>query len=239
MTVGYVQSGVGTRDQKVAAGTGWPYLPAIRGLRFEAHAGDLVYHSKRSLDVTLAGMLLLLCLPLIGVIALLIRLDSPGPVFVGQDRVGRQLRPFRMLKFRSMVADAELRLDALRHLNQTDGPTFKIRRDPRITHLGLLLRRSSLDELPQLVNVLRGQMSIVGPRPPFPGEVAADHYRQSLRLRCTPGMTGIWQVSGRSDLGYEAMVQMDLRYLREASLRTDVAILFRTIPAVISGKGAW
>src|SRR5438093_10156465 len=146
MTVGYVQGGVGVRDQGIAGRSGWPLLPAIRGLRFEAHAGDLGYQWKRSLDVMLAGMLLLLCLPLIAVIALLIRLDSPGPIFVGQDRIGRQLRPFRMLKFRSMVADAELRLDALRHLNQTDGPIFKMRRDPRITRIGLLLRPSSLDE---------------------------------------------------------------------------------------------
>jgi lipopolysaccharide/colanic/teichoic acid biosynthesis glycosyltransferase len=172
-------------------------------------------------------------------IALLVKLDSGGPVFIRQERVGRHFRPFYMLKFRSMVVDAELRRNELLDRNEADGPIFKIRRDPRITRVGSLLRRSSLDELPQFLNVLRGEMSLVGPRPPFPGEVGLDHYRQSLRLRCTPGMTGIWQISGRSDVGYDAMVEMDLRYLRDASFITDLSILLRTIPAVVSGKGAW
>jgi lipopolysaccharide/colanic/teichoic acid biosynthesis glycosyltransferase len=240
MAVGYLNRGSSAGNSAIAADViKWPAGSAIRGLRFEAHAGDLTYTWKRALDVSIAVALLVIVAPVAATIALLIRLTSPGPIFIRQERVGKHLRPFFMFKFRSMVVDAEIRREDLLHLNEADGPIFKIKRDPRITRVGAFLRRSSLDELPQLVNVLRGEMSIVGPRPPFPGEVEKDRFRQSQRLRCVPGMTGIWQVSGRSDLGYEAMVQMDLRYLREASVRTDLAILLRTVPAVLSGKGAW
>jgi lipopolysaccharide/colanic/teichoic acid biosynthesis glycosyltransferase len=194
--------------------------------------------SKRALDVAVGATFLVLASPLLLVIAGLVRLDSVGPVLIGQDRVGRGLRVFRIYKFRSMVAGAEEMRESLLHLNEAQGPTFKIRNDPRLTRIGSFLRRSSLDELPQLLNVLRGDMSLVGPRPPFAHEVEHDLLRQRARLRFPPGMTGLWQVSGRSNLNYEAMVRLDLRYVRGWSFLSDLRILLRTIPVVITGKGA-
>ena len=194
--------------------------------------------SKRALDVAIGGTLLVLLSPALLLIAGLVRRDSAGPVVIGQDRVGRGLRTFRIYKFRSMVAGAEEMRESLLHLNEAEGPTFKIRNDPRLTRVGAFLRRSSLDELPQLWNVVRGDMSLVGPRPPFAHEVEHDLLRQRARLRFPPGMTGLWQVSGRSNLNYEAMVRLDLRYVRGWSFLRDLRILLRTIPVVITGKGA-
>ena len=240
MAVGYLSPDVGVAGAPITSDAAVPWRDSRgRGLRFERDAGDTWSLRKRAFDVTLATFLLLSFAPVIALIAVFILVDSPGPVLIKQLRVGKNLRPFWMLKLRSMVVDADLRRDALSHLNQAGGPTFKIRKDPRVTRVGSLLRRSSLDELPQLLNVLRGEMSLVGPRPPFPGEVAQDPYRQQQRLRCMPGITGIWQISGRSNLDYEAMVEMDMRYLRDASVLKDLRIVLRTIPAVISGKGAW
>jgi lipopolysaccharide/colanic/teichoic acid biosynthesis glycosyltransferase len=193
---------------------------------------------KRALDVAVGGALLVVVAPALLITAAAVRLDSPGPVLIGQDRVGRGLRPFRIYKFRSMVADAEQMRESLQHLNEAEGPTFKIRNDPRLTRIGSFLRRSSLDELPQLWNVVRGEMSLVGPRPPFAHEVEHDMLRQRARLRFSPGMTGLWQVSGRSNLNYEAMVRLDLRYVRGWSFLNDLRILLQTIPVVITGKGA-
>jgi lipopolysaccharide/colanic/teichoic acid biosynthesis glycosyltransferase len=194
--------------------------------------------SKRAVDIAVGGAALLLLAPILLVIAGLVRLDSGGPVVIGQDRVGRGLRSFRIYKFRSMVAGAEEMRESLLHLNEAEGPTFKIKNDPRLTRIGTFLRRSSLDELPQLWNVVRGDMSLVGPRPPFAHEVEHDLLRQRARLRFAPGMTGLWQVSGRSNLNYEAMVRLDLRYVRGWSFVSDLRILLRTIPVVITGKGA-
>ena len=194
--------------------------------------------SKRVMDVTVGASLLVILSPLLLLTAGLVRVDSAGPVLIGQDRVGRGLRPFRIYKFRSMVAGAEEMRESLLHLNEAEGPTFKIRNDPRLTRIGRFLRRSSLDELPQLWNVLRGDMSLVGPRPPFSHEVEHDLLRQRARLRVSPGMTGLWQVCGRSNLNYEAMVRLDLRYVRGWSFLNDLRILLRTIPVVITGKGA-
>ena len=194
--------------------------------------------SKRAVDMAVGGAALVLLAPILLVIAGLVRLDSAGPVVIGQDRVGRGLRSFRIYKFRSMVAGAEEMRESLLHLNEAEGPTFKIKNDPRLTRIGSFLRRSSLDELPQLWNVLRGDMSLVGPRPPFAHEVEHDLLRQRARLRFPPGMTGLWQVSGRSNLNYEAMVRLDLRYVRGWSFLNDLRILIRTIPVVITGKGA-
>jgi lipopolysaccharide/colanic/teichoic acid biosynthesis glycosyltransferase len=194
--------------------------------------------SKRAVDVAAGGTLLVLLAPLLLLIAGLVRFDSAGPVVIGQDRVGRGLRSFRIYKFRSMVAGAEEMRESLLHLNEAEGPTFKIRNDPRLTRIGAFLRRSSLDELPQLWNVLRGDMSLVGPRPPFAHEVEHDLLRQRARLRFSPGMTGLWQVSGRSNLNYEAMVRLDLRYVRGWSLLKDLRILLQTIPVEVTGKGA-
>jgi len=193
---------------------------------------------KRLTDLGVGGSLILTLAPAMLVIALIIRLKSPGPILVRQERFGRDLRPFSMLKFRSMVDGAESMLGELSHLNEAGGPLFKIRKDPRLTPVGAVLRRFSLDELPQLVNVLRGEMSLVGPRPPLPPEVEADYLRQRTRLRFPPGMTGLWQVSGRSELRYEAMIGLDYTYMRGWSPLQDIRILLRTVPAVISGKGA-
>ncbi len=194
---------------------------------------------KLVLDRALAAALLVANLPLMLVIALAVRSTSPGPVLFRQERIGVGGKPFRMLKFRSMVVDAEQRRSALGGHNEADGLLFKIRDDPRVTRVGAVIRRYSLDELPQLWNVLRGEMSLVGPRPPLPTEVAAydgDAYR---RLRVRPGMTGLWQVSGRSDLSWEESLRLDLRYVDNWSLALDLQILWRTWRAVFGRAGAY
>ena len=193
---------------------------------------------KRSLDVGLAGIMLVLLAPLLLVVALAIRIDSPGPVFFGQQRIGRDRRPFRMLMFRSMIKDAsDARYEVFPEAR--DKALFKPRHDPRVTRIGRVLRKTSLDELPQLLNVLAGQMSLVGPRPQIPDEVSAyDEYAYN-RLLAPPGMTGLWQVSGRSNLGFEEMVMLDTYYVGHWSVGLDLKILLRTIPAVIKGEGAY
>jgi exopolysaccharide biosynthesis polyprenyl glycosylphosphotransferase len=187
------------------------------------------------------GALLLLAAfgPLLLAVALCVRVTSRGPVLFRQVRVGRDGRAFRIFKFRSMYVDAEARLAELRHLNEHDGVLFKIRDDPRVTRVGRWLRRFSLDELPQLLNVVLGQMSLVGPRPPLPAEVAvyADDVRRRLAVK--PGMTGLWQVSGRSDLPWEEAVRLDLRYVENWSLSLDLVILLRTMTAVVRSSGAY
>jgi exopolysaccharide biosynthesis polyprenyl glycosylphosphotransferase len=187
------------------------------------------------------GALLLLALfgPLLLAVALLVRATSRGPVFFRQVRVGRDGREFRIVKFRSMYVDAEARLAEVRHLNEHDGVLFKIRNDPRVTPVGRWLRRFSLDEFPQLLNVLAGQMSLVGPRPPLPQEVAAYAADVRRRLAVKPGMTGLWQVSGRSDLPWEEAVRLDLRYVENWSLSLDLVILLRTMTAVLRSSGAY
>jgi exopolysaccharide biosynthesis polyprenyl glycosylphosphotransferase len=195
--------------------------------------------AKRALDLVLTVAGLLLISPLLLGIAVLIKLDSRGPVFYRQVRVGRDGRTFKMWKFRSMRADADALLATLRDCNEASGPLFKMRDDPRVTRVGRVLRRLSLDELPQLVNVLRGDMSLVGPRPPLPREVAEYEPWQLGRLRAVPGLTGLWQVSGRSDLTFQQMVRLDLHYIQHWSLWMDVRILARTLPAVLSHTGAY
>jgi exopolysaccharide biosynthesis polyprenyl glycosylphosphotransferase len=194
---------------------------------------------KRLIDVTIAAVGLLLGAPLFGLIALAIRLDSPGPVIFRQTRVGLRGRLFEMYKFRSMHVGAEEQQDMLADLNEADGPIFKIRDDPRLTRVGRILRRLSLDELPQLVNVLRGEMSLVGPRPPIPAEVEKYQEWHKKRLEAPPGMTGLWQVSGRSRLSFDEMVLLDIYYLENWSLWLDFKILMRTIPKVLLGEGAY
>jgi exopolysaccharide biosynthesis polyprenyl glycosylphosphotransferase len=187
------------------------------------------------------GALVLLALfgPVLLGVALCVRCTSRGPVLFRQVRVGRDGRLFRIFKFRSMYVDAEARLAELRHLNEHDGVLFKIRDDPRVTPVGRYLRRFSLDELPQLLNVLLGQMSLVGPRPPLPAEVAAYADDVRRRLAVKPGMTGLWQVSGRSDLPWEEAVRLDLRYVENWSLSLDLVILLRTMTAVVRSSGAY
>ncbi|MBX5491548.1 MAG: sugar transferase [Chloroflexi bacterium] len=194
---------------------------------------------KRVLDVTIAGAVLLLLAPLWALIALAIRLDSPGPILFRQQRVGRGETRFDLLKFRSMHEHADRIVHELMAINEATGPLFKSRRDPRITRVGRVLRRWSLDELPQLWNVLRGEMSLVGPRPPLPREVAQYEPYHRRRLTVAPGLTGLWQVSGRSELSFEEMVEMDIYYIENWSLGLDLRILLRTIPAVFRGRGAY
>ncbi|THD82301.1 sugar transferase [Aliigemmobacter aestuarii] len=194
---------------------------------------------KRLLDLTLTLPGLLALAPLFLAIALAVRLTSPGPVFFIQTRIGRGGRPFGMIKFRSMYRDAEARRAALLAHSDRPGLCFKARNDPRVTPVGRILRRLSLDELPQLFNVVAGQMSLVGPRPALPEEVAAYPARALGRLSVLPGITGPWQVSGRAEVGFDAMVEMDLGYARDPSLWADLTLLARTLSAVVSGRGAY
>lgn len=195
--------------------------------------------AKRMMDVVVSAGLLLLLSPFLLFVALAIRLDSTGPVFFRQRRVGLNGRTFILLKFRSMVNEAEKMLDALKEQNEMSGPAFKIRNDPRITRVGRLLRRYSIDELPQLINVLRGDMSLVGPRPPLPEEVSQYIRKQRKRLSMRPGLTCTWQVSGRNEIpDFENWAKLDLEYIDNWSLWTDIKLLFQTIPAVLGGVGA-
>jgi exopolysaccharide biosynthesis polyprenyl glycosylphosphotransferase len=195
---------------------------------------------KRALDLIAAAILLLLLSPLLALTALLIRLESPGPVLFSQSRVGLRGRPFTFWKFRSMYIDAEQRKAELQARNEMDGGVlFKMKHDPRITRVGRLIRRFSIDELPQLWNVLRGDMSLVGPRPALPSEVAQYTLEHRRRLLAQPGITCTWQVSGRSDIPFRQQVEMDLDYIHQATLKRDLQLLLKTIPAVFGGKGAY
>jgi exopolysaccharide biosynthesis polyprenyl glycosylphosphotransferase len=194
---------------------------------------------KRVLDLLMASLGLVATLPVWLAIAIAIKLDSAGPVIFVQDRVGQNGRRFPFYKFRSMYVDAEHRLAEVRAHNEVDGPVFKMRKDPRVSRVGAILRRTSLDELPQLINVLKGDMSMVGPRPPLPREV--EQYRPSDRVRLSvkPGLTCLWQVRGRSTLGFETWMEYDREYVSAMSLWLDLRILIRTVGAVISCRGAY
>lgn len=194
---------------------------------------------KRVFDLVVASSILLLGMPVWLAVALAIKLDSPGPVLYKQERIGRGGRPFGMYKFRSMFRDADARLAELEAANEADGPLFKIKDDPRITRVGKVLRRYSIDEFPQLINVLKGEMSLVGPRPPLPREVKAYGEREWQRMQVLPGMTGLWQVSGRSHLTFDEMIRLDLFYIENWSVAFDIALLARTLPAVLAARGAW
>jgi len=193
---------------------------------------------KRAFDVVASAVAVLLLSPLFVATAIAVKLDSPGPVFFSQTRVGKNGRPFKMLKFRSMHIDAEERLDSLRTQNEVSGPVFKMRNDPRVTRVGRFIRRTSLDELPQFLNVLSGEMSIVGPRPPVPSEVRQYQRWQRRRLSVKPGITCTWQVSGRSDVSFDQWMKLDLEYIDTWSLWGDIQICFRTVPAVLLSRGA-
>lgn len=223
------------------------YLPPPRSGRFggmPALSFAMVHHSpvklavKRGIDVAASAVLLLLTAPLLAVAALAIKATSPGSVFFRQVRCGLYGRRFEMLKLRTMYTDAEQRKQELLHLNEASGPVFKMRDDPRVTPAGRWLRRWSIDELPQLWNVLRGHMSLVGPRPPIPTEVALYDIADRRRLSMRPGLTCLWQVKGRSRIGFEEWVRLDLEYIDGWSLLADLKILFRTVPAVLRGTGA-
>jgi exopolysaccharide biosynthesis polyprenyl glycosylphosphotransferase len=194
---------------------------------------------KRAFDILIAGALVIGALPFWLAVAVAIVATSRGPVFYRQERVGRGGRHFKMLKFRSMIPDADRIRHELAHANEADGPLFKMRDDPRITGVGRWMRRFSIDEFPQLLNVLFGDMSLVGPRPPLPQEVEMYGDYEWKRLEVLPGMTGLWQVSGRSDLSFDEMVRLDLFYIENWSLGFDISLLVRTLPAALSGRGAY
>jgi len=194
--------------------------------------------AKRLIDAALSLVVLILLSPLMVAVAVLIKLSSPGPVLFVQNRVGMNQRQFKLYKFRSMVADAEERKFALAHMNEQDGPAFKMKNDPRTTRIGRFLRRTSIDELPQLFNVLCGEMSLVGPRPPLPDEVQRYAWLFRKRLSVKPGITCIWQISGRNNVSFDRWMEMDHEYIEKWTLWLDLQILLRTIPVVLSSRGA-
>jgi exopolysaccharide biosynthesis polyprenyl glycosylphosphotransferase len=211
----------------------FPTIPLHRG-----HVPELGFVLKRVLDVLFSGTLLLLLLPFLIVLAIAIKLESKGPVFYSSERIGKKGRIFRCYKFRTMVRDAETRRAEFMHMNERDGVLFKISNDPRITRLGRFLRKYSLDELPQFINVLRGDMSVVGPRPPIASEVMEYKLNHLRRLDVTPGITGLWQVQGRQDPSFDSYVSLDVTYIENWSIFLDLKILIRTIGVVFSGTGS-
>ena len=192
--------------------------------------------AKRILDVVGSAVALVLLSPVLVLIAAAIRIDTHGPIFFRQTRIGLHGRPFAMYKFRTMVPDAEARLADLAERNEISGPAFKIAVDPRVTRVGRILRRTSLDELPQFWNVLLGQMSLVGPRPPISTEVAGYDMWHRRRLSMKPGITGLWQVSARLDEEFDRWVELDLTYIDRWSLWLDLKIMVRTVPAMFAGR---
>ncbi|MGG2973681.1 sugar transferase [Geobacillus stearothermophilus] len=196
--------------------------------------------AKRIMDIC-GALIGLICLSwLFLIVAVLIKFEDPkGPVFFKQVRVGKDGKEFYMYKFRSMVTNAEELLESLLHLNEVTGAMFKMKDDPRVTKVGKFIRKTSIDELPQLWNVLKGDMSLVGPRPPLPREVAQYTEYDKQRLLVTPGCTGLWQVSGRNDLGFNEMVELDLKYIRERSILYDLKIILKTIKIMIKPNSAY
>jgi exopolysaccharide biosynthesis polyprenyl glycosylphosphotransferase len=196
--------------------------------------------AKRALDFILAFFGIVALLPVYLLVALAIKLEDPkGAVFFKQTRVGKHGKHFKMYKFRSMVSNADHLLNQVLHLNEIEGAMFKIKEDPRITRVGRFIRRTSLDELPQFVNVLKGDMSLVGPRPSLPREVAAYSSYDRLRLQVIPGCTGLWQVSGRNAVDFKTMVELDLKYISQRSIWFDIKLMFRTISVLFRSKDAY
>ncbi|MCL4378568.1 MAG: exopolysaccharide biosynthesis polyprenyl glycosylphosphotransferase, partial [Actinobacteria bacterium] len=191
------------------------------------------------IDYVFGSIFFLFFIPVYLVAAVLIKIDSKGPVFYKQLRLTKDGKPFYMFKFRTMYTNAEERLKELLQFNEASGPLFKMKNDPRITKVGRLLRKFSIDEVPQIINVLRGELSIVGPRPPLPKEVEQYEEWQLKRLNVKQGITGLWQISGRSELSFDEMTRLDLYYIQNWSIEMDVKIMLRTVPAVLFGKGAY
>ncbi len=225
------------------------YKPSVASVFIESFVGiptlsmrstprkEIELMVKSILDRVLAAVGLLVLSPLFLLVGILIKISSPGPVLFRQARYGLNGRIFTLFKFRTMVVDAEKMREDLKAANEMDGPVFKIKEDPRVTGIGRLLRKTSFDELPQLINVLRGEMSLVGPRPPIPSEVKEYDHWQRRRLSMKPGLTCIWQVSGRNDVSFEEWMRMDLAYIDRWSLLLDVKLLLKTLPAVLLGTG--
>ena len=195
--------------------------------------------TKRAFDLLGAAVGLVLAAPVMLLVVLAIKLETPGPVFFRHTRLGKDGKPFAMVKFRSMHGDAALEQSGLLTDNDVSGPVFKIRSDPRLTRAGRFIRKYSLDELPQLWHILRGDMSLVGPRPPVPDEVVRYEPWQRERLAVRPGLTCTWQVSGRSEIPFDEWVRMDIEYVRTCTIWGDLKLMFRTIPAVLTGRGAY
>ena len=206
----------------------------------QLRSGRIGYRvAKRAFDVVFSACVLVCLSWLFLIIAVAIKLDDPvGPVLFSQVRVGRDGREFRMWKFRSMVKDADRKLEELLDRNEVEGPMFKMADDPRVTRIGRFIRRHSIDEFPQFINVLLGQMSVVGPRPPLPREVEQYDEWAMQRLAVKPGLTGPWQVGGRSDVDFDDMVRLDLGYIARRSVKTDMVIILQTVAVVFTGKGA-
>jgi exopolysaccharide biosynthesis polyprenyl glycosylphosphotransferase len=224
-------------------------VKAFAGAQIEVFDGDCVVtffrehmlgqlFVKRALDILVSITLLILLSPLLLGVALLVKLTSPGPVLFTQERMGMNKRKFKLLKFRSMYADAEARKAELLALNEQQGPVFKIKNDPRVTPLGRFLRKTSIDELPQLINVLKGEMSLVGPRPPLPTEVEQYDWVYRRRLSIRPGLTCLWQISGRNNIPFARWMELDREYIDNWNIWLDLRILLKTVPVVLLGKGA-
>ena len=199
----------------------------------------IYYLLKRIIDIIGSLLGLIILMPIFIVVAILIKIEDPkGKIIFKQTRNGKNGNTFQMYKFRSMVHNAEELLNSLKDKNEMNGPVFKIKEDPRITNIGKFIRKTSIDELPQLVNVLKGDMSLVGPRPPIPTEVMQYNEYQFKRLSVKPGITCIWQVSGRNDIDFDEWVELDLKYIRERSILLDLKLIFMTIPALLGDKHA-
>ncbi len=211
----------------------FPTIPLHRG-----HVPEIGMLLKRGLDLVFSSLVLLLLSPVLLVIAIAVRLDSPGPIFYASDRIGKKGLVFRCFKFRTMVRDAEKRRSDVMHMNERDGVLFKISNDPRITRLGRWMRKYSIDELPQFLNVLRGDMSVVGPRPPLASEVKEYKLSHLRRLDVTPGITGLWQVQSRQDPSFDSYISQDVAYIENWSIFLDIKIIIRTIGVVFSGTGS-
>lgn len=207
--------------------------------RIACESDDKYNRAKRLLDVVVSLCLLVVLFVPMAIVALIIVIDSPGapPIFV-QERIGKNGKPFKLYKFRSMVANAESQLDSLLSQNEMQGPAFKMKNDPRITRFGRIIRKSCVDELPQLLNILKGEMSFVGPRPPLPREVEQYTEQQLQRLSVIPGLTCYWQIkTNRNDCSFDEWLELDLRYISERSLKTDMIIFFKTFKAVLGMEG--
>jgi lipopolysaccharide/colanic/teichoic acid biosynthesis glycosyltransferase len=240
-TNGHVPGSNGLWSMPVASTAGGG-VAAAHATVMAAHLLDRGFYlraGKRLLDIVGASVALLLNSPLLLAVAIAIKLESRGPVFYRATRIGRGGRPFTFLKLRSMVDGADRARHHVAHLNEADGPVFKISNDPRVTRVGRFLRVTSIDEIPQFINVLRGEMSLVGPRPPLPFEVAQYEPWQLHRLDVLPGITCLWQISGRSRIGFQEWMRLDLEYIKHRSFLLDLKILIRTIPAVLSRDGAY
>ncbi|ANA79280.1 Undecaprenyl-phosphate galactose phosphotransferase [Paenibacillus vortex V453] len=233
-----VETTIETRTLESVVAEEYPMMTGVHLVPAKPHIG--YSRLKRVGDAILSAVGLILLLPLFMIIFLCMKFENPhGPMFFSQTRVGKNGRIFKMYKIRSMVVNAEELQQKLIHLNEIEGAMFKMKNDPRITKVGRILRRTSLDELPQLWNVLRGEMSLVGPRPPLPTEVESYTPYDMQRLSVVPGCTGLWQVSGRNALGFHEMVELDLQYIREQSTTQDIRIMLKTVRVFLGSKDAF